>query len=332
MAECEGVVALEAKAGASRSVLYTVRGVRAARGATYGFPPRTDACFEGVRCERQQARGGGPRWLNTFVFLAQVTTSRRAIGPAIASACCMCCGNRACIPISHCIDSARHPNTQPQPSHHGSLTHARAQACACASHTTLPASRPRPHASRHLTQLQWLASAASRSLRNESMRRRPVVQYLAAPRHHHQRPCHLAKANVCQLPAREPPAHPLHRAASAEPRSLRNERIRARPRAHCTATPPPPADRPRHEPCEAAGRRHVHSHLTRAAAYATHERAMPCACQVHRTHLHGGGTSGARAQRFQTDCPKWLSLGALDDRWGGFLGYPPRRIKTCVVA
>ena len=74
MAECEGVVALEAKAGASRSVLYTVRGVRAARGATYGFPPRTDACFEGVRCERQQARGGGPRWLNIFVFLAQVTT------------------------------------------------------------------------------------------------------------------------------------------------------------------------------------------------------------------------------------------------------------------
>ena len=83
------------------------------------------ACFEGVRCERQQARGGGPRWLNIFVFLAQVTTSRRAIGPAIASACCMCCGNRACIPISHCIDSARHPNTQPQPSHHGSLTDAR---------------------------------------------------------------------------------------------------------------------------------------------------------------------------------------------------------------
>ena len=182
------------------------------------------------------------------------------------------------------------------------LTHGRTrQACACASHTTLPASRPRPHASRHLTQLQWLASAASRSLRNESMRRRPVVQYLAAPRHHHQRPCHLAKANVCQLPAREPPAHPLHRAASAEPRSLRNERIRARPRAHCTATPPPPADRPRHEPCEAAGRRHVHSHLTRAAAYATHERAMPCACQVHRTHLarrrHERRTSAALSNR-----------------------------------
>ena len=320
MAECEGVVALEAKAGASRSVLYTVRGVRAARGATYGFPPRTDACFEGVRCERQQARGGGPRWLNIFVFLAQVTTSRRAIGPAIASACCMCCGNRACIPISHCIDSARHPNTQPQPSHHGSLTDARGklvlvlrtQHCRPAglAHTRADTS---PNCSglprRRLARFAMRACDADQSY-SISPRRATTTSGLATLQRQTFASCqHVSRqlTHCIELP-RQSLARFAMRGYEHDHAHIAQPRHRHRLTGHGMS----------HARRRAGGTCTATSHAQLRTPH------MSAQCHAHvrciaRTS-HGGGTSGARAQRFQTECSVrykrdgYLSLSALFHR------------------